>query len=376
MMIAFFLGCREPYDPAIENGVSSSLVVEGMINAEGVTTIQLSRTRSISEKESKQTESKAIIEIEGDNNSKFALTDQGEGVYRSAYQSLPRDRRYRLRIKTSAGKEYLSAFAAVKITPQVSVSWNQDDRGVVISASSKDLSNQTPYYQWLTEETWEINSPLRSNYRVVRTPTLMVSQRSAKDKQDAYQCWATAFSSNILTASTSAQSDDIVSGFPVVTISKGSEKLDVRYSILVSQYAISKEAYEFYEVMKKNTEQMGSVFDPQPSLIRGNIISVTDPKETVVGFVDCSIVSSSRIFITSEQAGNWKSSPDCQKKYVQNSLVDLRRELANDDIMVADALIADYPNASGGEIILGYNLAYASCLDCRLRGNNIKPSFW
>src|SRR5690606_38038743 len=132
-----------------------------------------------------------------------------------------------------------------------------------------------------------------------------------------------------------------IKGFTLVKIPNGSEKLTVRYSMLVSQYAISKEAYEFYEIMKNNTEKMGSVFDPQPSLVRGNITCTTDPGEIVVGFIDCSVSSSQRIFITSEEAGNWPDSRVCQTSYVQNSLTDLRRELSTDAVMIADHLVAD-----------------------------------
>lgn len=377
VIITLFLGCREPYDPSLENGVVSYLVVEGMINASGVTTIQLSRSRPLSEKEVKQFETGATIEIESDDNNRFALTDRGEGVYTSAANMLPQDRKYRLRIKTSAGKEYLSAFAAVKVTSAVTASWHRNAEGVEITASTADPSKTSLYYQWLTEETWEINSPLVSQFVVVsRTPQFSLRRRTLQERENAYRCWATLRSGNILTANTSKQSDDLVKGFPLVKIPNGSEKLAVRYSILVSQYAISKEAYEFYEVMKKNTEKMGSIFDPQPSLIRGNITCTTDPGEIVVGFIDCSVSSSQRIFITSEEAGNWKSSLVCQTSYVQNSLIDLRRELSTDAIMIADPLIADYAGPTGEEIILGYNIARADCLDCRLRGNNVKPDFW
>lgn len=373
--LVLFQHCREPYDPAMENNVVSYLVVEGMINTDGVTTIQLSRTRRVSEKENRQVESGAVVEIESDNNNRYALADRGEGIYRSGFNALPKDRRYRLRIKTSAGREYLSTFAAVKLTPPVTVSWKQDSKGVLISGSSKDPTNQTIYYQWLTEETWEINSPLRSTFYIERTPAFRILQRTGQDRENAFQCWTNALSSNILTASTIAQSDDIVIGFPLVTILNGSDKLEVRYSILVSQYAISKEAYEFYEVMKKNTEQMGSVFDPQPSLVRGNVTSTTDPEETVIGFIDCSVASSSRIFITSQEAGNWKSSRVCQAKFVENDLTALRRELATDELGIVRA-VYEFNPITGREALIGYDVANASCIDCRLRGTNVKPSFW
>lgn len=370
-----FVGCREPYDPALENKVISYLVVEGNINASGVTTIEISRTQRLSEKEVRKFETGASVEIESDNSTKYVVSDRGKGLYTSAANTLPKDRKYRLRIKTTMGKEYLSEFAAVKVTQPVTVSWSKDANGVEILANTTDPTKQSQYYQWLTEETWEIQSPLPTFFVVLR-PSIVVDRRSAQDRIDASLCWTTVRSANILTATTRAQSDDLIKGFSLQKIPNGSERLSVRYSVLVSQYAISKEAYEFYEVLKKNTEKLGSVFDPQPSLVRGNITCTTDPEEIVIGFIDCSIPTTQRIFITSKEAGDWKSSLVCQPSYLQNTLTAIRGAFPNDETMISTALIADYPSSSGGEIILGYNIVKADCVDCRLRGNNIRPSFW
>ncbi|SKB64378.1 DUF4249 domain-containing protein [Daejeonella lutea] len=377
LIISHLMGCREPYDPALDNNIISSLVVEGMINAEGITTINISRTQRLVEKSVRKFEAGAKVEIEGDNNSKFALTDKGDGVYASAANSLPRDRKYRLRIKTAAGREYLSDYASVKTTPPVAVTWKQDAEGVKVFANTKDPSGSSLYYHWLTEETWEIMSPLITRYRVtVRTNnTFSVGNRSAEDQQGARHCWNTVRSANILSA-TVIQSNNTISDFSLIDIPNGSEKLDIRYSVLVWQYSVSREAFEFFEVMKKNSEKMGSVFDPQPTFARGNISSISDPNELVVGFVDCSVPSSQRIFITSQEAKNWKHAIVCQTSYVANNPVDLRAALPNDNTLISTALISDTPAPNGAEVILGYNVVKAECVDCRTKGNNIKPAFW
>jgi hypothetical protein len=52
----------------------------------------------------------------------------------------------------------LSEFAEVRITPQLdSVSWKQENNGVRIYASTHDPNNNTRYYKWDYEETWEIH---------------------------------------------------------------------------------------------------------------------------------------------------------------------------------------------------------------------------
>jgi hypothetical protein len=57
------------------------------------------------------------------------------------------------------------------------------------------------------------------------------------------------------------------------------------------QYAITEDAFKYYEDLKKNTEGLGSIFDPQPSLTTGNIRCLSNPAERVLGFVSASTVS-------------------------------------------------------------------------------------
>ena len=62
--------------------------------------------------------------------------------------------------------------------------------------------------------------------------------------------------------------------------------------------------------LKKNTEQLGSIFDALPSQINGNIHSATNPSEPVIGYISVGNVSSQRIFITKQQLpSSWIPTP-------------------------------------------------------------------
>ena len=121
-----------------------------------------------------------------------------------------------------------------------------------------------------------------------------------------YNCWHITNSTDILVGSTAALTEDVVNQFPVITIPQNSEKVGLRYSILVKQYAITQPAYLYYQILKKNTEQQGSIFDVQPSQLRGNIHSVSNPDETVIGFVTASNTTQQRIFIRNDQLTTWR----------------------------------------------------------------------
>jgi hypothetical protein len=102
-------------------------------------------------------------------------------------------------------------------------------------------------------------------------------------------------------ASSAKLSSDVIFQAPVTTILSTNEKISVRYSILLRQYALTKEAYEFWENIRKNTEQLGSIFDAQPSQLQGNIHCISNPTEPVIGFVTITNIQRKRIFIDNSQ---------------------------------------------------------------------------
>jgi hypothetical protein len=62
----------------------------------------------------------------------------------------------------------------------------------------------------------------------------------------------------------------------------------------VAQHAITKEAYEYWETVKKIAQPSGSIFDTPPAPIPGNIYNVNDPDEQVLGFFELSAVDTVR----------------------------------------------------------------------------------
>jgi hypothetical protein len=369
------MGCKEPYDPSLETGVQDYLIVEGVINADGVTSIQLSRSVKLAEAGLIKYEDGASLQIETDNNTIYPLIFKEKGLYQSAELNLNPINKYRLRIKTPGGDEYLSDFTEVGASPDLEVVWDQQDDGVRIYANSEDLTGQTNYYQWTYEETWEVKSVRLSLYEVKKTfPLISIIERPLEEIEELLVCWANDTPTNILTSSTTTLIEDRVNRFPLVFIPNGSDRLSIRYSILVRQYAISREAYEFLELMKKNSEQMGSLFDPMPSTIRGNIHNLQNPDKPAVGYIIAVKASEKRVFITSEEAGNWQDALLCPEVSLRISDVSaLEKHFRNSESQIADmrALV----DLNGNEYMV-WLIYPAICLDCRLRGEPVKPDFW
>ena len=373
IVLVLLIGCKERFEPNLPIVPQGYLVVEGFINAQGPTQIKLSRTTQLDQKNIFKAELNAAIKIEGDDNSSFNLSALPGGLY-SGTASINAQRRYRLRIRTKDSKEYLSDFVAVKITPPIdSVSWQEEDRGVQVYISSHDPQNKTIYYYYDYDETWEINSAYPAEYMVDRIlpRQILIRQTTPSDPQIFY-CWKYDTSKTILLGSSAKLENDIIHKQPILLIPTKDERIGVRYSIQVRQYALDKDGYQFMEQMKKNTEALGTIFDPQPSLLKGNVHSLSDPNETVIGYVSANTVQQERIFISRQQLANRGFSvyEMCDTVRVPNNYDSLANHIPprwpHYGIFVGFSMVPTH-----------YLISDARCVDCRLRGGlNVKPSFW
>ena len=172
---------------------------------------------------------------------------------------------------------YQSAFLPVLNSPPIdSVSFDTKGAltipGVNIYVNTHDPAGKVLYYRWEYNETWIFHSNYASLF--YSNGDTVLARNLIND--NITDCWGNDTSSSILLGSAAKLSRDIIYKAPVTSVVSTSEKLEDEYSIQVKQYALTPDAYDFYTNLKKNTESLGSIFDPQPSQINGNIQAVHD----------------------------------------------------------------------------------------------------
>lgn len=373
----FAFACKEKYDAPIVAPNTGYLVVEGIINSgDGPTTITLSRTTKLTTTGIVY-EKAAQVRVEGQDGSSVVLPEVAQGKYSISKLNLLPTVKYKLRVKTSAGKEYESDLVAVKNTPPIdSIQWKKERNGLQIYANTHDPSGQARYYWWDYVETWEFHSTYTTTlkYRVVQTPrgenwSVVYRFPTGMPDMSIYTCWQTEQSTKIHIESTAKLAKDSIE-YPLIFIPPASWKVSVLYSVIVRQASLTKEAFEFLERMKKNTESTGTIFDPQPSELKGNIRCVTNPTEPVIGYVSICPIREKRIFIRSADILPWGYRPDCAEILVEN--------ISDSIVLKASTLMPTNPEelAPGTGAILTFHAAPPVCVDCTLRGVNVKPSFW
>ncbi|MES2417715.1 MAG: DUF4249 domain-containing protein [Bacteroidota bacterium] len=363
------MSCKEQYIPEANTNRENILVVEGFINTgQDSTFIRLSRTVLVTDKEVKTPESGAVITVESDLNEKFVLTEQEKGIYASAPLNLSPLKKYRINIKTVQGATYQSDFVETKVSPSIdSVSYEIKQDGVQLFVSTKDVTNQTRYYRWEYEDTWIFFSKLNSSF-IYRNRSIIPRQPA----EDIYQCWGNGASSTIYLGSSAKLKDDIIFLNPITFIPSTSEKLELKYSILVKQYALTKEAYEFWQSLKKNTESLGSIFDSQPSQLTGNIHNLGNANEPVIGYISAGSITKKRFFLSKDSLPKWEATYPFDDCYRADPVLfqDLPMYFEDENNIPT----SEYLDESGK--LIGYYAGARKCVDCTIRGTTKRPSFW
>jgi hypothetical protein len=362
--------CRQAYEPAaITNNNLNSLVVDGtIISGPDSTIIKLSRTRILTNGSGKSPELNANVEVEGKNGDTYTLTNLGNGSYAASGLSLNMLEDYRININTSDGKNYVSDYTPVKQSPPIdSLSWKKDSSGNVnIYANTHDLQKNTRYYRWEFMETWEYHSFFETFYHYNPKDTSVYTDTTA----EPHICWDNHNSTDILIASSIKLSDDIIYQAPITSIEANSDRISVKYSILVKQYPLTLDGFNYWQALKQSSEQSGTLYDQEPSQITGNVHCITKPDEIVLGYVGASSVSSYRIFIDNSQVAPWSPTAPCGTIALHS-----RDSLAYDIntggwlVVKTEPAYAYMPNA--------YIMSSDFCIDCTSRrGTTTKPLFW
>jgi hypothetical protein len=301
----------------------------------------------------------ATVTVQSNQNSSWPLIGDGAGNYAAPGLNLSPGQQYRLLITTSSGL-YASDFVPVQPTPPIdSVGYMVKNAGVQLYVNTHDPTGTTKYYRWDYGEAWEFHANYVSQYAVDTTTRSIVFRVN-----QVYYCFAHDSSTNIFLASTTHLSKDVVYKSPLTNIPLSSEKVELKYSILVKQYGLTAGAYQFYYYLQQNSEQLGTIFDPEPSQIDGNIHNIANPNEPVIGYVTVTNVQSKRIFI-SEEALLYAMTIypyDCGQDTVKTAQI--------------QSLIEEPGSIITTVVPGGYLVTTPQCGDCTIRGVTQPPPFW
>ena len=115
--------------------------------------------------------------------------------------------------------------------------------------------------------------------------------------------------------------------------------------------------------MKKITEEQGGLYDPIPKPLVGNVSSIEDPTEPVLGYFSVSSVATKRHFIQNDTIKYFAEGQWCVTDTAETI-----EEISGLNTYVF--ILAEIDE-------VGFLLTtYKQCADCTESGTNIVPSYW
>ena len=306
MVMLLSTSCTEPYDLASEANFEELLVVEAQItNKLKPQTIRITKTFRLEEiAPAPVTSAEVSVEDDTGNIYEFHYDEELEiYISNSPFQAVA-DRLYQLKINTADGAYTSTPEKLTTATELISINAERKIidgvEGIEITANSFDPTATSKYYRYTYEETFKVVAPYHSPDKLIFVPaSLGVGAHTAVVDTDEYKriCYDTQKSKEIVLYNTVGLTEDNVVDFPVRFVPLESGRISYKYSIKVTQYVESLESYSFYATLDKFSQD-GSVFSPnQPGFVSGNLSSVENPDEKVIGFFNVASESSKRIFV-------------------------------------------------------------------------------
>lgn len=359
--------CREPFDPPVTEIDFQLLVVEGYLEVGAAgSRLSLSRTTPIYSDVRFSPVIDAVVVVEGIDSGKWNFVQSGPGEF-TLDEELPESQHYRVRI-TTPRSEYLSAEIVPLPTPDdLTLGYELIDGSVSIYASTTGTESAR-YFIWEYEEDWEFRSPYQ-NFYYYDEATETVLSTSFEDV--VIRCYQSETSTRIILESAERFQGNRISRKEIQRIDSLSEKLGQRYSILVKQRSIDRDAFIFWEGMRKNSDDIGGIFSPLPSNIGSNITNITTPDEPVIGFISGGKTIEKRIYIDSREFGPWRVAIS---EYQNCSLDTVTTDLYHEQFALNN-YVPVIPLCEGPDCY-AYLSSTVNCTDCRLRGTDEAPDFW
>lgn len=336
------------------------LVVHGMItDSETTDTVKLFRSFPLGKLADAVPVTGSIVTISDNAGNIFELEETQPGVYLTPETFNGRvGFSYKLNITDLNNVHYESEPMEMRPVPEIDSLYYEKvviekpegfDKGIEtcrIYVDTRDPANNCKYFRWNYTETWMF----RLNFSI----------------RDSI-CYINNNSHEIDIKSTAAFAQSKIERHLIKYISNETDRLMVRYTILVNQYSLNQDEYVYWEKMHNILSNVGGLYDMIPASLPNNLHCIENPDETVLGYFSVSARSSKRIFIRDEFAGIKDRYADC----VTDTIYSPKPPGLNETVWI----LITYPCSIPCQ---PYYLITnrRECTDCTLRGTRIKPAFW
>jgi hypothetical protein len=363
--------CEEPFDPQLKPSEQRLLVVDGMISNEAPPyVVQLSYSSDLKDPRFIPA-TEFQVWVQDDQGEIIPFIQSSPGTYTSAADGpagIP-GRTYQLMLQSYDGRQYVSAPETLPLPVAIqSVDYMVETiepnnlpysmTGLQFYLTTGQAPADSSYFVWQLTETYKYQADFKLNYLYSGGLHLVFNPDSLRT------CYTTQLVEELFLFDASQQSVPQAVNFPLNFVSTETRALTYRYSLLARQFSITATAFDFYRLVREQNSSASALFTRQPFQIKGNITSVDDADETVLGLFMAASVTEKRVFVT----------PPFQYLEWHYPLCDFYDYDAYKFIWTYTSEAWPLMVTRGPD---GLALPSTWCIDCRQQGGTLeKPDFW
>ncbi|MEP3210232.1 MAG: DUF4249 domain-containing protein [Maribacter sp.] len=400
-------GCIESFEAETQVFEGVLVVDARLTDEEKQHQVLLSRARPF-EQDSTISERNANVRVKGSDGITYNFSEVEAGKYLSAAVfEAKQNTSYQLEITTANGKSYISEMV---LTPEkvaldnvyVEQETNEvGDDGVGIFLDTGGGTTDAKYLRYEYEETYKIIAPSYDPFEFDIIDDVACVDGDAYEvgiKQRTEQqrvCFGSNYSTSVIQTSTDALTENTLSRFPIRFIDKGDFIISHRYSMLVRQHAQTLESYSYFEDLEAFSSSESVFTDTQAGFLAGNIASVSDSEEKVIGYFQVTSVTQKRVFFNYTDFFPEDPLPEypinCEN-FSHPRLIPERYHCTDGMSGVCDGnctspliqaikgnQVVFFAEAEGDSFevfVAPYFTKPRACGDCTVLGSNIQPEFW
>ncbi|MCK9208819.1 MAG: DUF4249 domain-containing protein, partial [Salinivirgaceae bacterium] len=244
--IFVFSTCIEPFKPDIDK-YESLLVVDAIITSEGGSGhVILSKTYPYDETFTTYVDG-ANVSLINEDGMEYNFINYKEGYYTIADSSFEAiiGEDYKIRIETTDGEICESTFETLTEPVPIDSIYYQfisgndpKSKGLQILMNIENNEKKNVYFSWEYIETWEFEVPYASPYFEGLTT-----------------CYKTVKPAVFLIKSLKDYENRQLLAYPLYFIDNTTNRLYIKYSVLITQYTLSESAYNFLKELKEINEE-------------------------------------------------------------------------------------------------------------------------
>lgn len=279
MLLGALSSCIEYFEPEIPADESAMLVVNGSIRSGEKSVFVLSRTVTLGEKVPDPYVHDATVAVCGTDGMRYKAKQNGN-KYEVWVGRLASNEQYWVEIVTPDGTAYSSEPMSPVDAPDMVGHYSQLGKNSPVEFTIDTYPTDEPTYVSLNyDETWEVKTPY--------IPTHEYYPREKKIFATAkphVRGWGMSESTATIIEPTSKYVNHSIKGYKIHEVSSYDTRIYLLYRIRMYVEAVSKEEYEYEEARRKQTDEMGGLFTPQPTQLPSNIHSVNSDRKAI-GYV-------------------------------------------------------------------------------------------